>query len=324
MSSMRTIILVICLIMISGCITTKQVAVKARFPAAYPDATALKRISVLGFQGSDGAGFADQLTAELKSANLDGQLIFSVMSKDVIKGRTGDIKTAMRHGKSLGVQGVYYGQVDRLTMANRNWQQERTKCLEKKNFFKCKKSQKIKVTCYEQLATYTAQPKLVNVLTGNIVYTESISSSSKNQYCTDTGRKFSNAEFNALLRKDVAAKVRRRVAPFNGVFNVKLKNDTDGLTGEARDKFKSGLSFSDAGQMDRACAIWQELSALSAESNNNISLVYNLGVCAEVVADYDRALELYSKADAMLTAPDKVISAARDRALKLKMNEKAI
>ncbi|MEW8561619.1 MAG: hypothetical protein DBP03_09805 [gamma proteobacterium symbiont of Ctena orbiculata] len=323
MTSMTKTLLALSVLMIMGC-ATKQVAVQARFPAAYPDATALKRISVLGFKGSDGIGFADQLTAELKAANLDGQLIFAVMSKDMIKGRTGDIKTAMSHGRALGVQGVYYGQVDKLNIVSRNWKQERTKCLEYKNFFKCKKSKKIKVTCHEQLATYTAQPKLVNVLTGDIVYTESISSSSKNQYCSDSGRKYSKAEFNALLRKDVAAKVRRRVAPFNGVFNVQLKNDTKGLAGQDKDKFSSGLSFSDAGQMDRACAIWQELSALSRESNNNISLVYNLGVCAEVVADYDRALELYSKADSMLTAPDKLISGAKERALKLKMNDKAI
>ncbi|MEW8506697.1 MAG: hypothetical protein AB2598_08310 [Candidatus Thiodiazotropha sp.] len=321
---MRKIILGITVILISGCISTKQVAVKARFPAAFPDAAALNKISVLGFKGSDGSGFADQLTAELKSANLDGQLIFSVMSKDVIKGGRGDLKTAMRHGKALGVQGVYYGQVERINIANKHWQQERSKCLEYKGFLKCKKSKKYKVTCYEQLATYTAQPKLVNVLTGNIVYTESISSTTKNRYCTDSGRKFNRSEFAALLRKDVAAKVRRRVAPFNGVFNVQLKNDTDELVGDAKDKFSSGLSFSDAGQMDRACAIWQELSALDQESNNSVSLIYNLGVCAELVADYDRALELYSKADSMLTAPDKLISGARNRALKLKMNEKAI
>lgn len=318
-------------LLLSAC-ATKQVAVQARFPAAYPSAAELDRISVLDFQGRDGPAFASQLTAELKAANLDGQLIFSVTSQEVIKAGSSirstagaqNLSAAMKYGQSLGVQGVYYGNVNPVTVNSRNWQEERTKCLEYKSFMNCKKEQKTRVTCHEQVATYTVQPSLVDIRTGSIVYTESISSEVKNKYCGDSGRKYSTEELTAYLRADAAKKVRRKVAPYNGAFNVSLKDETDGLSPAAEEKFKGALAFSDAGQMDRACAIWQELSVTSPESNKNISLLYNLGVCAEVVADYDRAIELYSTADSMLTAPDAVISTARDRALKLKTNENSI
>ena len=318
-------------LLLSAC-ATKQVAVQARFPAAYPEAARLQKITVLEFQGADGAAFADQLTTELKAANLDGQPVFSVVSQDVIKAGSSVRSTAgaknlaavMRYGRSLGVQGVYYGNVSPMAVQNRSWQEDRTKCLEYKSFMKCKKEQKSKVNCSEQLATYTVQPKLVNIKTGSVAYTESVSSAVKNQFCTDKGRQYSNAELAAYLRTDVAKKVRRKVAPYNATFSVALKNDTKGLPPATVEKFEGGLAFSDAGQMDRACAIWQELSAVYPESNKSISLLYNLGVCAEVVADYDRAIELYSKADSMLSAPDKVISGARDRALRLKTNQNAI
>lgn len=316
---------------LSAC-ASKQVAVQARFPAAYPEAARIQKISVLEFQGPDGMAFSNQLTSELKSANLDGQLIFSVISQDVIRAGSSirstagarNLTAAMSYGRRLGVQGVYYGVVSPMTVQSRSWQEDRTKCLEYKSFLKCKREQKSRVNCYEQLATYTAQPKLVNVQTGSVVYTESVTSAVKNQYCTDKGRQYSNAELAAHLRTDVAKKVRRKVAPYNAIFNVKLKNDTKGLSAPAVEKFNSGLAFSEAGQMDRACAIWQELSAVSPESNNNISLLYNLGVCAEVVADYDRAIELYSRADAMLTTPDQVVSGARERALRLKSGQNSI
>lgn len=321
----------IAVLFLSAC-ATRQVAVQARFPAAYPDAAQLQKISVLEFQGADGPSFANQLTAELKAANLDGEYIFSVISQDVIKAGSSirstagskNLAAAMRYGRSLGVQGVYYGDVSPLIVKNRSWQEERTKCLEYKSFMKCKNEQKTRVNCHEQLATYTAQTKLVNIQTGSVVYTESVSSAVTNQYCPDKGRQYSNTELSAHLRADVAKKIRRKVAPYNAVFDVQLKDDTKGLSPTAAEKFNGGIAFSAAGQMDRACAIWQELSATAPESNKNISLLYNLGVCAEVVADYDRALELYSRADSMLTAPDKVISGARDRALRLKTNQSSI
>lgn len=324
-------IVLILVLLLSAC-ATKQVAVQARFPAGYPEAAQLQKISVLDFQGTDGASFANQLTAELKAADLDGQLLFSVISQDVIKAgssirsTTGakNLSAAMKYGRRLGVQGIYYGDVSPMTMNTRSWQEDRTKCLEYKSFMKCKKEQKYKVNCYEQSASYSAQPKLVNIKTGSVVYTESVSSAVANKYCTDKGRQFSREELAAYLRAEVAKKVRRKVAPYNDVFNVQLKDDAKGLSAVAEEKFEGGLAFSEAGQMDRACAIWQELSATVPASNKNISLLYNLGVCAEVVADYDRALELYSKADSMLTAPDKVISGARERALKLKANQSSI
>lgn len=323
----KILFLLIAILYIPAC-ATKKVAVQARFPAAHPEATQLKKIIVLDFNGDTGSSFTTQLTSELKTAKLDGQLLFSVMSQDVIKSHirssSNKLSAIMSYGRKLGIQGIYYGNVTPLEITKRNWQEERVKCTEYKSFLKCKTKKKSKVTCYEQLATYSVQPKLVDIKIGDVVYTENISKNATNKYCTDKGQEFSKADFVSFLQNIVVKKIRRQVAPYNDVFNVQLKADTTGLSPAAEQKFDSAMAFGKAERMDRACAIWQELSVTMSESKNSISLLYNLGVCAEIVADYDRAIDLYSKADSMLLEPDKVIFDAKNRAVNLKNNQKSI
>lgn len=324
-------IMILIMIWLVGCLA-KPISVQARFPAMYSDAAQLRNIAVFEFEGRDGSLFSNQLTAELKSANLDGEPYFEVLSADVIKGRSAvrstvgsrNLTVAMEYGRRLGVQGVYYGAVSPINVNRRNWKEDRTKCLERKNIFQCKKKQEYSVNCYEQIASLTVQPQLVNVQNGSVVYAKNVSSEVKHRYCMQEGHAKSNNELVELTHAEAAKKIRRHVAPYNGVLTVKLKNDGDNLSSSDLEKFKGALAFSNAGQMDRACAIWQEMSAISSISNKSIGLIYNLGVCAEIVANYDRAIELYTKADSMLIAPDRLISEARERAFRMKKNQEAI
>ena len=45
----------------------------------------------------------------------------------------------------------------------------------------------------------------------------------------------------------------------------------------------------------------------------SIETIYNLGVCAESQSDYTNAMDMYSKADALLESPDDDINAALSR-----------
>ena len=88
-------------------------------------------------------------------------------------------------------------------------------------------------------------------------------------------------------------------------------DDTDGINSTvAKGKLKSGLLFAKSGRLDRACELWQQARM---EAPDSISIIYNIGVCAEASGDLTNALALYKEADQNLLEPDPVINDALSR-----------
>jgi Flp pilus assembly protein TadD len=66
----------------------------------------------------------------------------------------------------------------------------------------------------------------------------------------------------------------------------------------------------DEERFDRACELWGEARLLSPDS---VSLLYNLGVCAELTGNLEQAADLYHKAHKLTTKPDDRITEALKR-----------
>ncbi len=311
-----------------GC--TTQVSIQGRYPAAIKAAADLNPITVFEFNGTEGKVFSKLLMSTLKGAVFDSKEYFSVISPEIIASKMAvrsknkplaeNLSAALQYGRKLGVKGVYFGSIGTIDIKTSSHQQKRTQCVDKD----CDQKREYQVTCYKQEAYLSAQPQLVNVNTAEVVYSEQVSAHKDNRYCQDSGSAKSKSLFTQELMSDIAQQVRYKVAPYNKTIKVDLINDSRGLNELSAMKFKSAVSFAQAGQMDRACALWQEISANSPESNQLVSLLYNLGVCAEAVADYDRAIELYARAESLLTSPNKKVTEARERAYQMKRNQAAI
>lgn len=88
------------------------------------------------------------------------------------------------------------------------------------------------------------------------------------------------------------------------------KEERDALREISR-RFDAEIDWAESGRWGRACGDW---SAMLDEHPENVSLLYNLGVCAEAQGDLDRALLLYTQASDMLLGPDDLVIEALDRA----------
>jgi curli biogenesis system outer membrane secretion channel CsgG len=178
------------------------------------------------------------------------------------------------------------------------------------------------VNCYTETALVSAAPQLISVASGSVVYTSTVSGRAETEWCDDRPRTLSEPELMAQARADAVQQIRRHVAPYNDTFTVRLKTGNDGVPEALQAQNAGAVEFGQAGRMDRACAIWQEMDALN--DHQSAPLLYNMGVCAEVVGDFERATQLYSRADSLLTSPDSLVSEALLRARSMQTGEQAI
>jgi len=107
----------------------------------------------------------------------------------------------------------------------------------------------------------------------------------------------------SLFRKDIA--------PYYVTEEIRIMDSTDGIeVKEAKDKLKDGVEFADKGRIDAACERWGAARILAPSS---VSLLYNLGVCAESRGDAEAAQALYLQADRIYGKPDDDIALALNR-----------
>lgn len=346
--STLSIVAALSLILADTALAGDSIPYEGRFPAKYPEASKLTEVAVLPFTGADGPAFTSALAAELQSATLDGQQLFSVKTPDGLTGKpkagaktSSEAAIAIRWGQNLGVKAVYIGEVTSAKITKTNRTEQRTTCAEPDGLFKCKRQETKNITCTRVVVDYSVTPRAINVATGAVVYSEIVSDQGSYDICdgrpvpvnasladtwqtlksswhTLTGPSTANAptdeytEESLLLRvrTRVAEKVRRQVAPYNAVVMVTFKKKAPELSKADQARFKSGVDFSQAGRLDRACSIWEMMN--SGGAANSVSLLYNLGVCQEALLpdDPNAALEYYAKADQLLSKPDKLVSDA--------------
>lgn len=108
------------------------------------------------------------------------------------------------------------------------------------------------------------------------------------------------------------------IAPRNGEETVLLKNDLDSIPEARKERFKQASAFAFDGRMDRACEIWQ---SMRDEGSRNLSVTFNLAICAEVDGRLDRALSLMTEADRSLPRPDYDVNRSLER-IRSELNER--
>lgn len=324
-------------LLVVGCAapTTSTIYVE---PAVSQEASGMKRVAVLQFETLHGADITGDVETLLAGIMVNERRYFDVVERQRLGALMTELKlasrgalderTASKLGRMLAANGMYMGRVSRNEWSDQRFTESRQVCgqYEQKRDKKgkvqdgaCQRWNNVQVNCTLRTATFEFSPKLVSVESGSIVYARSHVGEAKVKACTepagqgsqplvDGTRLLADARLVALegFRRDVAPSLRTR--------SITLLESTERIaSSQARERFKGALEFAKGKRLDRACEIWQEISATESRSPD---LAYNLGVCAESNGDPDRALALFNAADRLLDAPNKTISAALERARK--------
>ena len=309
---------------------------EARMAAKYPAVAAARNVGVLNFNGKDGENFTAALVSALQSATLDGAPQFSVKTMESMNFRSAEamskaeVAAAIRQGQKLAVAVVFTGATTTVSVNQSSFNKQEQVCGSGIPLLGCKNPRTQNVPCQTVIGQYSVAPRAIRVDTGAVIYSEPVTAKGEYQICNGQvqssgsifdvfkGKKDQVAEApvttpDALLdklRRDAAQAIRQQVAPYNRSVTVALKERAPGLSKPDTAQFAGAVEFAGAGRMARACSIFETMNA--GANTQNVALLYNLGVCQEVLLP-DRpaaALEYYAKADQLLTKPDKLISEA--------------
>ena len=319
-----------------GCAT--KIPINMLQPAEFHQASLTKTVAVVPFNGSGGTEFAAELEGLLVSIDLNGKPYFTLVDRASIDKVISEMKlsqsalvdpgTAVKLGKLVGAQGIYTGTVTANNTRNSSYTERRSECAQHQmkrdkdgNLYEgnCIRWRNYNVNCTKRQASYAVTPKLIEVATAKIVYSKNVNGAADSSGCEDRKPPLSEQELLDKARETVKSTIRRDVAPYYVTVMINLKDSTDGIESkEAKERLSLGISFAEKNRLDAACEKWGEARQLAP---NAPSLLYNLGVCAESVADVENAYKLYKQADKLIGKPDDEISLALIRMNKALSNQ---
>lgn len=314
---------------------------KGRFAPEFYKAGQLRTLAILPFTGPDAAEFTNALSAELGKQTLNGENWFT------IKPATTKEDNPASAGKALGVAGIVSGNVVSAKLT-------RTDRIEP-----AKKGGKSGATdagtpCTRIVLQYTVRAQVHDVANGATVYDKTQSAQDGYDVCNGKGQAIPDETDPGLFvkaakaltggpKKDafavdysedalfqrvrgvVAGRIRADITPYNKDVSFELKREARELPKPMQLTFESANPFVKAGEINRACSIWQGLANEPAAATS-VSLLYNLGACEEYLTPENpiAALEIYAKANQLVSKPDKLLTPALKRAREMVDNQQKI
>lgn len=309
-----------------------------RFAAEFYKAGQLRTLAILPFAGPDGASFTTALSSELGRAALSGENWFTI--KPTKAGET----DPARVGKAVGAAGVVSGTVVNAKLVRT----ERTEAPDKND------KSGAGVQCIRNILQYSVRAQILDVENNTAVYDKTHSAQDGFDVCNGKGQEipvetneglmvnfakkltggpkkeaytveFTEDALYQRVRTVIANKIMADITPYNKPVSVEFKRRAPEMPKPLQQTFESATPFVKAGQLDRACAIWK-LMRSEAAAASSVSLLYNLGACQEAQKPDDpaAALQLYVKADQLLSKPDKLLSPALKRAQDMLENQQKI
>lgn len=313
-------LLLFAVLVLGGCASVAKV--EATMPAKVPEAASYRRVAVYPFEGRSGEIYRSEIEALLSGITVKQRRYFTVVERSRLDSvlneqrRAGsalfDEQSAAEIGKLTGTEAIYMGSVTGENIDDQRYTKSVRRCSAYDKNGKCITWRTDSIPCTNRTATISFTVKLVEVTQGTIPYAKTLTGRSTSSACRGDGRKLdSRANLFRIARQLAYIDLRRDVAPYPVTMKITLLDDTDGIETEfARSRLSSGIEFARADRLDRACELWLEARGQAPDS---VSILYNLGVCAEATGNLKDARNLYRQADRLLSKPNKTINEALDR-----------
>lgn len=313
-------VLLICgLLFTVGC--APKITASMIVPAKSTGTSELRNVAVMPFQGNYGSRITPAVESAIASAEVEGIRYFTVadrqnldkiMSEQKLQlSGVVDTDTVVELGRLVGVSGIYTGTADLYT-SDSFYPERRVRCVSADKNGRCLAVRDYMINCVRRRAELVFIPKLTDVSTSEVIYTDRFAYSLEVSRCDDSQYPLiSNNELVKSAENRILKDFRYAIAPYEVRVSLTLMTDDEGINEKAgREKLKSGIDFAKAGRLDRACEIWAEGRV---QYVNSKAFAFNTGLCHESRDETDKALELYNIADRLSPKPDKLINTALER-----------
>lgn len=275
--------------------------IEAVYPAESDNLAMLNTIHMGRFDGRDGSSMALELEQQLRNAYVRGAPYYKIYvgnNAPRVDGRvTGSATSSVESRSEVGRERVCAAQ------------NAKGKCVEYKT---------IDVRCTRRNVTLNYTISVVG-LRGERLYSASKPVVSSDLICPKSAGVAPVDVVVANLISGAARDLRFVFAPAQVREDIRVKEGTSGLQGQAKKTFQSAIKMTKS-NVPTACGMWSEVDYLVP---NHAPTLFNLGLCAESDRNYDKAQELYRRT-AELDRSERYAVEANDRLMRRRKAEQQL
>lgn len=255
-----------------ACAETLPVA--GLYPARNDDAAALQSIAIEDFSGDKGTSLSFAVTDALKSAAVYGEPYF-----DIIQLENADADAVLR--------GFANAEIVEIDLEDRKL----VECLKKDDDKKCIDEKVTLYACSRLEVSVFPQIRLIRA-DGQQLYSKRDRLDASENYCANDSQIPSAEAMADGLIETFARSVRFDLVPYYSSRTYRILESRKGLKkGDSR-AFRSAVRMTKT-DVAGACA---EFAALEEAYPRHVSILFNIGLCAEGAGDLERAASYYTRA----------------------------
>ena len=205
---LRLYLVGICCGLLAAC-AAPRVAITTLEPGSSTEAARLKTVAVLPFNGPGGTAVSAEVEAMLAGIRLDGKQYFQVVSRSDLDKVFSELKLSIsgdfhpedvvQVGMLTGARGIYTGLITTRSVTDSRYQTERRVCSTSNDKGKCTAWTNIKVPCIRRTALLDVTPRLIEVQSGRVVFSELYREQPEESGCRDDSNPLPTPE--ELLRQ---------------------------------------------------------------------------------------------------------------------------
>jgi len=311
------------IVLLAGC-AGARVSQVVDVPARQSGMADSRKLAVFYFNGDIDGTVTAQVESYLSNINVRGVPYFQVLEREMLDkimdeqrmvSSSGyfDESDAVKLGRLSGADTLVMGSASLPPASSRYYRKAVDYCLDKQ----CTKKETRYKSCVDMSANVDLTLKAVSVQRGSIIFTQTYSGKASN---TDCGERRSKNETD--LRNEAIGKIltslRKDMAPYQVTLSIEFMDKDDIMNSTTKAKLEGAMEYIKQKRVDRACEIFKD--ALAGDSNSP-ALYYNLGVCAEIEGELDKAEDLYKQSERKSAKPIRLISDAINRVRMLRSNQ---
>lgn len=254
-------------------VLAETLPIEAVYPAGNDRLAMLNSIKMGRFRGRDGASLGLELEQQLRRVYIRGGSYY-----EIFVGNRGPRTDA-----------TVTGSADSSVESRSEIGRERI-CAERNAKGKCTKHRNVDVRCTRRSVTLTYTISVVG-LRGARLYSASDSLVGSHLICPKSRQVPPADVVVSNLISKTASSLRYQFAPSQVRTDIRVKEGTSGLKGQAKKTFKKAVKMTKR-NVGSACAMWKDVDYLVPDHGPTL---FNLGLCAENERDYNLAEDLYRR-----------------------------
>ena len=244
------------------------------YPANSDAGLGLETITVDPIDGPEGAKVAYELKQALDGLTIDGEQWFEIVPSDF-----------------AAVDAVIRGSADSSSSITELDDKKVTRCVEKDDDGKCVRNKVSYYSCSRYSVTFYPDIEILRP-DGSVLHSVRDEARRSTDYCSDEDSRPSVQRMGDRLIENFASTMRHTLAPRFRSSDYRLLERRKGLEKADRKQFKQGLKLTKTDEK-AACEVFKGM----VESNpQQVSVLFNVGLCHEAAGDYTLAEVFYRRA----------------------------